>query len=214
MHKMLCGTGALVSVSVMTLGMLAGCGATANPLPKEVSVVLPDGTTTDAVIGSGPQSLANKQLSLRRTLPSGQGFQFIRIVFNDQGGVSEFADNTIAPEIFGTSIILDGKGHSTQQAGLSYSGGVYGAETNDGSGIAFEARIKGFAAGLQAASATASATATWEDDGTLVGTFSYSTRVTLVDIPNANQDATFSFAASVLDAEGNDITASLASAEE
>jgi hypothetical protein len=54
-----------------------------------------------------------------------------------------------------------------------------------------------FAAGLQAGSATASTQGTFDadDPDTMRGTFTISTRVTLISIPDANVDDTFDFLA-------------------
>jgi len=74
---------------------------------------------------------------------------------------------------------------------------TYGAETSDGTGFTFEGRLTAFAAGLQAGYATATATGTFDPDdpNTMTGTFSYSTRVTLISMPEANVDEEFTFIA-------------------
>ena len=54
-----------------------------------------------------------------------------------------------------------------------------------------------FAVGIQAGSATAIATGTFDPDDpdTMTGTFSFSTRVTLISLPEANTDDEFPFIA-------------------
>jgi hypothetical protein len=178
--------------------LMAGCGSITNALPETTEVLLPDGTQATAARGEGPKELAGKQLSLRAIAPSaGQSANFLRLVMNSRGGISSFEDNTIAPEIFGTRIILDGRQHPTLQPGLSYSGAVYGAVSTDGKTFTFQARIQAFAAGLLAATAEANVQAEFIDAETVGGVFEYKTQVTLADIPNGDQAGTIEFTAAV-----------------
>jgi len=190
----------LVLLSVGVWGT-AGCGMGGTGLPSSQNVDLPDGSTLAATIGSGPASLANTEWAIYRAASNGQGAQFLRLLFDEDGGLERFEDNTIAAEYFGSSIILDGQKHSTTQAGLSYAAGVYGAETSDGMGIAFTVSLRAYAAGLTAATGEASAVATFDDETktSMRGTFSYFTQATLVDIEGVNQEDEFDFVAHRLD---------------
>lgn len=189
--------GACVVIGATTMG----CGLGAPVLPATLTVDLPDGEQFVAEIGSGPRSLANSQWAFFRG-QSASGQQFVRLVFDEDGGIESFEDNTIAPEIFGSRIILDGQRHNTTQQGLTYVAGVYGAETAGGDGIAFEVRLRGFAAGIDAATGRASASATFvdEDRSTMTGTFSFTTEVTITEIEGANQSDEFEFFAQRIDA--------------
>jgi hypothetical protein len=179
---------------LITLPVVTGCGG-GKSLPDQVTVEFPDGSTAAATLGSGPASLANSEWAVFRAGTTGAGTQFVRLVFDEDGGIEEFADNTISPHIFGDTIYLDGQVHATAQSGLTYTAGVYGAESADGQGIAFEVRLKGFFAGFTAATGEASANATRVGDDTLEGTFYYKTEVTLIDMPEGNQEETFDFIA-------------------
>jgi hypothetical protein len=183
----------VVSLALLAGLVLPGCMGAAS-LPNEVSVTLPDGSQVSAKVGSGPASLANSEWLVYRGT-AGTGNPFVRLVFDEDGGIERFEENSISPEIFGSTIHLDGARHNTTQQGLTYVGGVYGAETADGTGIGFEARIVGFAAGLRAASANASVSATFDDGArdTIRGTFSYKSEVTLINLPEGNQEDSFEF---------------------
>lgn len=194
----------VLGVSLMLTTLVVGCGAAGAPLSESLTVTLPDGSSADAQLGKGPESLANKKLTIQRSSSSGQSFTFLSIVFNEDGGIEEFNENQLARQIFGDRIILDGKEYPTAQQGLTYSGGVYGAGTEDGEGIVFEARINAYAARLLAARATASVTGTWVDDTTLTGTLEYSSETTLIDIPEANIKDSFDFTATVSDIDPSD----------
>ena len=183
----------LLVTMLIVLPALTGCGG--SSLPDQVTVEFPDGSTAVATVGSGPASLANSEWAVYRANAAGRGAQFVRLVFDDDGGIEEFADNSISPEIFGDTIYLDGEVHATAQQGLTYSAGVYGAESADGQEIAFEVRLKGFFGGLTAATGEASANAIRMGDDTLEGTFHYKTEVTLIDMPEANAEETFDFVA-------------------
>ncbi len=185
---------ALTAIAVFTL---TGCGAGKTNLPSTVTVELPDGTTVEVEPGSGVASLADSQWEFYRTAAAGQGLAFVTIVFGPDGNLESFENSTIASEIFGSSIRFDGSRHETSQKGLQYAASTYGAETSDGSGFAFEGRMTAFAAGIQAGTADLTATGTFDPDDadTMTGTFSFSTRVTLVSIPGADQDDEFFFIA-------------------
>jgi len=182
----------LITMLIM-LPALPGCGG--SSLPDRVTVEFPDGSTTVATIGSGPASLANSEWAVFRAGATGAGAQFLRLVFDEDGGIKEFADNSISPEIFGDTIYLDGQVHATAQQGLTYTAGVYGAESADGREIAFEVRLKGFFASITAATGEVSASAIRIGDDTMEGTFYYKTEVTLIDMPEANAEETFDFVA-------------------
>ncbi len=185
------------TLTAITVFTLAGCGAGKNNLPSTVTVELPDGTTVEVEPGSGIASLADSQWQFFRTAAAGQGLPFLTIVFGADGNLESFEDNTIAAEIFGSSIRFDGSRHDTTQKGLQYAASTYGAETSDGSGFAFEGRMTAFAAGIQAGTAELTAAGTFDPDDadTMIGVFTFSTRVTLISIPEANQDEEFPFIA-------------------
>ena len=181
----------------LVLFVLPGCGSRRASLPSSVIVELPDGTTAEVDQGAGAASLANSKWQFFRTAGSAQGLSFVTIVFGPEGNLESFENNTIASEILGTTIIFDGQLHSASQQGLQYAASTYGAETADGTGFTFEGRMTAFAAGIRAGEATANATGTFDPDDpdTMTGTFSFSMRVTLLSIPEANQDDEFSFIA-------------------
>ncbi len=176
---------------------MTGCGLTGNGLPSTLTIELPDGTTTEVAQGAGASSLADSQWQFFRTAGAAQGLSFLTIRFGSEGNLESFEENTIASEIFGSSIRFDGQRHSTNQKGLQYAATTFGAETSDGSGFTFEGRMTAFAVGIQAGSATAIATGTFDPDDpdTMTGTFSFSTRVTLISLPEANTDDEFPFIA-------------------
>jgi hypothetical protein len=184
----------LFSALLLALPFLTSCGNNAN-LPQSLEVTLPSGIEMNAQAGTGPASLANTEWRVYRVVNDAQGTPFLTLIFNEEGSISEFADNTIAPQIFGDTIILDGERHPTAQEGLTYAAAAYGTESDDGSEIAFKVRLRGFAAGLLAATGEASAQATRIDEDTMEGTFYYKTEVTIVDIPGANQEETLDFRA-------------------
>lgn len=168
------------------IAVLAGCGSNRPDVPGAVMVDLPDGTTVRATLGSGVISLASTEWDLYATSPTAQAVPFVRLRFNSNGSLRSFVDNTFAREIFGATILFDGKRHPTRQFGLEYSAGTFGAETSDAQGFAFEGRLAAFAGGLvEAATATASATGTFDpDDPNIIrGVLAYSIRVKIGGIP-------------------------------
>ena len=185
MHRILAVTTRLLVPSLVPL-LFIGCGGTGrSTLPSTVVVELPDGTTVEVEQGAGAASLANSSWQFYRTSSTGQGIAFLTITFGTQGNLDKFENNTIAQEIFGPTIYFDGQRHNTLQSGVQYTASTYGAETSDGSGFAFEGKMTAYAVGLQAGYATATATGTFDPDDpdTMMGTFAYSTRVTLVPSP-------------------------------
>jgi hypothetical protein len=175
---------------------LVGCGSRGSTgLPETVTLELLDGTIIEVEQGTGAASLANSQWQFFRTSPSAQALAFVTINFGPDGELESFEDNTIAQEIFGDTILFDGQRHNTAQQGLQYAAATYGAESVDASGFAFEGRLTAFFAGIQAANGTATATATFDadDPDTVLGTFTFSTRVTLASIPGGNTDDEFTF---------------------
>jgi hypothetical protein len=190
----------LVSIAAgsLVLLILLGCGALGPiTLPSTVLIQLPDGTTAEAEQGSGVASLADSTWQFYRTTSTGQGTAFLTVRFGSAGNLEAFENNTIGAEVFGPTIYFDGQRHSTLQPGVSYVASTYGAETSDGTGFAFEARMTAFAAGLEAgyANATASGTFDPDDPDTMTGTFAYETRTTLISIPEADQEGEWSFIA-------------------
>lgn len=176
---------------------VAGCGSNRPAVPSALTVTLPDGTEERVTQGSGIISLADTSWDLYAVADNAQSVPFITLNFGSGGTLSRFDNNTIATEIFGSTIYFDGKRHSTRQAGVEYTAATYGAETADASGIAFEGRMTAYAAFVEAAKVTAGASGTFDEDDpdTLRGTFSYSTRVTIASIPGGNQSDSFNFVA-------------------
>ena len=178
--------------------VLPGC-AGKPPVPSSVDVVLPDGTTVTATMGSGVISLANSVWGFCRSATNPDCLNpFMVVHFNSTGSLESFQDNTIASQIFGDTILFDGIAHNTAQAGLQYVAATFGAETSDSSGFTFEGRLTGLAAGFEAATATATATAEFDpvDPDVVFGTFSFSSEILLFPemFPGGNIDDSFPFA--------------------
>ena len=159
-------------------------------MPAAVTVELPDGTEVRATQGSGVISFANTEWDFFAVAGNAQGAAFVRLVFGSNGELTAFENNTLASNIFGSTILFDGARHNTTQQGLQYAAATFGAETSDATGFAFEGVVTAFAAGFEAATANASAMGEFDpDDPDIIrGTFSFSSRVTLLDIPEGNQD--------------------------
>lgn len=174
--------------------IVAGCNSS-NGLPSALTIELPDGSSVKADKGAGAPSLANSSWRFFRTAENGQGTAFVTVVFDENGALERFEDNTLVRDIFGSTILFDGKKHPTSQAGLDYAAATYGAQTADATGFTFEGRVTAFAVVVQAASATASATGVFDPDdpNTVRGTFTFSSVVTLISIPEGNQSDEFSY---------------------
>jgi hypothetical protein len=178
-----------------------GCGNRNGAVPESVTVELPDGTTTTVTLGAGVPSLADSTWDFYITgqleSSAAQGLPFLVITFGPQGELTRFDGNTLSPEIFGDTIYFDGGNHSTNQQGLSYTAGTYGAETSDASGFSFVGKLTAFAVGLTVANATVTATGTFDadDPDTMTGEFTFSVQATVDFIPNANVDQGFTFIA-------------------
>lgn len=189
-------TSALAVVGVAAFVFcLSGCGG--NGLPETVTIELPDGTTQEVVLGAGVPSLANSTWDFYQASGAAQTTVFLTISFGPEGNLDRFDGNSIAPQIFGDTILFDGERHSTNQPGISYAAATYGAETNDATGFAFEGILTAFAGGIQAATASASASGTFDpaDPDTMRGSFSITSEVTLAQIPGADVNETFNFEA-------------------
>ncbi len=190
--------GRIIIIPAFALLVLVGCGSGRNSLPTSVTIELPDGTTVQAEEGAGVASLANTTWEFFRTAATAQGAAFLTISFGADGNLESFENNTIAQEIFGTTIRFDGQRHSTSQKALEYAASTYGAETSDGTGFTFEGRLRAFAGPLLAGVATATATGTFDPDDadTMTGTFSFITEVTLpIEIEGGNQSFDYDFIA-------------------
>lgn len=178
--------------------LLPGCSGK-PPVPNSVDVVLPDGTTVTATLGSGVISLANSVWGFCRGATNPDCLNpFVVIRFSPTGSLEAFEDNTIASAIFGDTILFDGQPHNTAQPGLQYVAATFGAETSDSSGFTFEGRLSALAAGIEAATATATATAEFDpvDPDVVFGTFSFSSEILLFPemFPGGNIDDSFAFA--------------------
>jgi len=177
---------------------LPGCAGKPS-VPSSVDVVLPDGTTVTATLGSGVISLADSVWAFCRSATNPEcANPFVVIHFSSTGSLESFEDNTIAREIFGDTILFDGIPHNTAQPALQYVAGTFGAETSDSSGFTFEGHLTALAAGFEAAVATATAMAEFdpEDSGVVYGTFTFSSQVLLFPelFPGGNIDESFAFA--------------------
>jgi hypothetical protein len=180
---------------VVTLGifMVAGCGGSRSAIPQSITIELPDGSTVDVSQGAGVLSLADSTWEFYQSTSAGQSLPFVTIHFGPEGNLDRFDDNTLGAEIFGDSILFDGARHNTTQPGLQYAAATFGAETSDASGFTFEGRLAAFAGGFQVANANATAMAIYDPDDpdTVVGTFTFSSRVTVASIPEGDVDLEF-----------------------
>ncbi len=180
---------------------IGSCGNKSGAVPESVTVELPDGTTATVTLGAGVPSLADSTWEFFVTgeleSSAAQSLPFLVITFGPEGELTRFDDNTLSPEIFGDTIYFDGDNHSTNQQGLTYTAGTYGAETSDASGFSFVGKLTAFAAGFTAANATITATGTFDadDPGSMTGELTFSVRATVDFIPNANIDQGYSFIA-------------------
>ncbi len=189
--------------SALVAASLSGCGiGGTNGLPQSVTINLPDGTTTEAALGSGAHALANSTWAFSQSFAGGTtaAVPFITITFGPNGEFTSFDNNTIAPEIFGDTILFDGQLHSIPIAGLSYAAATFGASTADDSGFAFVGEINAFTPFVgKAATATASASGEFDPDNpdVITGTFSFVAQVlvTLPGIPTETIEQTMGFRA-------------------
>lgn len=192
----------IVVLSLMAAGglMLCSCGGSGgggNTVPDSATIELPDGTTQVVTLGAGVPSLANSTWEFYATASTAQSAPFLVISFGDNGNLERFDDNTISPEVFGDTIYFDGARHSTNQQGVSYEAGTYGAETSDATGFAFEGVLTAFAAGIKVAEADAGASGEFDagDPNEMRGTFSIQMEVTANFLPPSSMDETFGFVA-------------------
>jgi hypothetical protein len=195
MSKKLFSVCGFLVLPVFLVSAVPGCGGPA--VPAGVEVTLPDGTTVTTTMGSGVISLADSQWDFFQGTGDPRGGAFVRVRFGADGNLESFVDNTIASEIFGSEIIFDGQRHPTAQPVLEYAAATYGAETSDSTGFTFEGRLTAFAAGFEAATATATAMAEFDevDPDIVHGTFSFTSQVLLFAemFPQGNIDDEFSF---------------------
>jgi hypothetical protein len=184
----------VLSLLLFALPMLSGCGQTTT-LPDTVQVKLPDGTTTTVQAGAGVATLASTRWTFFRSADNLQSGAFATVRFGENGNLEAFENNKLAESIFGDEIIFDNSRRATKQIGLSYEAATYGAQTSDASGFSFEGRLTAFAAGITAGTGTASAEGAFnpDDPDRIQGTFTFTTEVTLLDIPEANVTDVFSF---------------------
>ncbi len=176
--------------------MMGACGSSGT-LPSTVLVDLPDGTSVEVEEGAGVTALANTTWRFFRSSGTAQGLPFLTISFGPEGNLAGFADNTIAPQIFGSEILFDGEKHETAMSGVAYAASTYGAETVDGSGFAFAGRMTAWYGPIVVGEATATATGTFDPDdpNTMTGTFAFTTELTFFEIPEAEIDEEFFFVA-------------------
>jgi len=180
-------------LSILVLTALSGCTGRATSLPESVIVTLPDGTQTEATLGAGVLALADTRWEFKQVYAGGQesATPFVTVVFGTNGELTAFENNTIATEIFGDTILFDGKRHETTQPGVTYTAGTFGAETSDANGFTFVGELNAYATVLgKVATATATADGTFDltDPNTMTGTFAYDSEV-LVDLPGVPADS-------------------------
>lgn len=190
--------GLAVVLFAVALLALTGCFSRGNSLPSTIIVELPDGTTVVVEQGDGVPSLADSSWDFFRTAGEAQGISFVTIVFGPEGVLEAFENNTIASQIFGSTILFDGERHETSEAGFEYAATTFGAGTADGTGFSFESRFTAFYAGFKVGEGEASATGTFDPDDpdVLTGTFHYATEVTLpFPIEGGDQEDEFPFIA-------------------
>lgn len=182
-------------LSSVCAGLLSGCGAAASAIPETAVVELPDGTTQEVTLGAGVASLADTTWQFNQDLGNGSFTRFATVTFGPQGNLASFGNNTLAPEIFGDTLLFDGAVHATSQQGLSYTAGTFGAETSDATGFAFEGRLAAFAAGFQVATGEANASGTFDadDPDRMTGTISIVTEVSFPGFEEGNVDEEFDF---------------------
>lgn len=191
--------GLLVLVLAGCLFSIGGCGAASSGLPDAVTITLPDGTETQATLGSGVVTLADTRWQFFATSGASQGLPFVTIRFDEDGNLAAWEDNTIASSVLGDTVLFDGQKHNTNQPPLAYAAATYGASTSDASGFAFEGRFTGYAATFTVATGEATASGTFDPDdpNVMTGSFSYAITI-LVDfpgVPTDGLDAEFTFIA-------------------
>ncbi|HNQ21810.1 MAG TPA: hypothetical protein PKK06_01825 [Phycisphaerae bacterium] len=168
--------GALVAVVAMTtVGLVGGCGS-GGGFAKTASLELLDGTIIEAPMSGGAPSLANSEwMFYRRNADGTPGAPLVRVPFGPDGNLISFEDNTLAVDVFGETIILDGERHDTSTDGVSYAAATYGAE--GASGLGFQVQVFAYYSSFQVAEGEASLIAEYVDADTLVGTFYFRTEV-------------------------------------
>lgn len=142
--------------------LAAGCYDTA--LPQTLRVALPDDSSREALIHSGPPQLANSTWALYKAKNAGKALAdevppLIRIEFGPNGEVVRAFDNTeFGTEYIGDGILPDGGIHAALIPGSSYVGQSYGAGV--GANLGFTAMGKFFLGPIEAVvvSLTASGT--------------------------------------------------------
>ena len=187
----------LVMITMVTVTLVSGC--TGSSIPESVTITLPDGTQTEATLGSGVLSLANTTWAFYAGSVI-TGTPFVVINFGPEGNLETFEDNTLAQEVFGDTIIFDGQRHNTTYPGLSYEAATYGAETSDATGFSFVGQLNAFVIILgEVANGSAEATGTFDpnDPGIMTGDFSFDIIITveIPGVPTENTSESFTFIA-------------------
>lgn len=178
-----------------------GCGSGNDSLPSSVNIELPDGAIVTANRGSGVGSVSDSSWTVyRESNNAAAGIPLVVLKFDSSGVLTSFENNTIASDVFGSTILFDGQTHPTNQPNLSYAAATYGAENQ--SGLGFNAQLAAFAAGFTVATGSASAIGSFTDENTIRGLFSFRTQATQFaasvggDLATqANQEDTFQFIA-------------------
>ena len=188
----------LLVATVCMAGMLIGCGAGGTSFPEKTQLELLDGTLIDADRDGGAPSLASSAWDFFRQNDNGTpGLFLVHIEFGPDGNLTGFEENTLAAEVFGQTIILDGERHDTTQEGVSYAGATYGGEAE--TGLGFEVRVAAYYSAFQVAEGYASAIGEFTDEDTIEGMFTFRTEVSdLAESfvgPEANQDDEFAIIA-------------------
>lgn len=193
----------LTTAAPLVLSAILGCGGNNTSLPGTVIIALPDGTETEVTLGSGVLSLANTTWQFFSTGPAAPAAPFVTVVFGPDGQLVRFEDNTFSPEVFGSTILFDGNRHDTSQPGLTYAAGTYGAETSDAAGFSFVGQLNAFFAGVEVATATATATGALDpnDPTVMTGTFEFTTTIEVETpgLPAGNETDSLNFRATRID---------------
>ena len=162
---------------IVAMTTLVGCNG--NIGPETETLTLPDGTVVTVGQDDGAVSLADSRWELRNG-----GTPFVTFVFDDGGNLTTFTDFTLASDLLGSELILDGKKHSTGLPLVEYSAITFEAETDDGTGFTFVTLISAFAPIIgEIASATATATSQLDPDDPDIMTGDFVFDVTF-DIPS------------------------------
>ncbi len=153
-----------VSLCLLAVTTVFAAGCHDTSLPQSLKVALPDETSVEAAIHSGPPQLANSTWALYEADKADdarevRGLPLIRIEFGPKGEAVRGFDNTeFGSEYIGDTLVLDGTVHPALFPGASYVAQSYGA--GDGPNLGFTAMGKFFIGPAEAVIASLTATGT------------------------------------------------------